>query len=135
MHESYQAWVADYRQAGEQGRDRQGRDIFDLLVEKMHGAEIGLWFNGTFHSGDLANGALRSFEAMGYDYNWMFEPGPQKQRKDWLLHVSRTFPVTTADAFRDEISAGEALLEGFEAADIEWEFEPLGGHPGTGPPL
>lgn len=137
MHDSYEAWEADYGLAMEQGRDHVGRDVFDLLYEKMRDAGIGLWFDGSFRREDQANDALKAFESMGYDreYSWIKDAGPQRTAGRWMLHASRPFIVTSADAFRNEVAAGKALLEGLDAIEVDWEFEPDEGNPGTGPPL
>jgi hypothetical protein len=136
MHESYEAWLADYHMAVEQGRDSRGRDQFDLLMEKMHEAEVWLWFEGSFSSEGEANEALRAFEAMGYKKEVFIHPSPETppDKRRWILEVGRSFQITTAEAFRDEVSAGSGLLDRFDAYD-DWNFWPLEGHPGTGPPI
>jgi hypothetical protein len=137
MHDSYDAWLADYKRALEHGSDRHGRDMFDLLYEKMPSAEIQLWFDAYFTRQDQRTHALAAFLELGYDPDSTWTHGTPELPGKWNLglHAERIFTGVSAKAFRDQISAAEKLLARFDAFDIEWDSIALPPHPGTRPPL
>ena len=132
MRESYEEWSAHYSAAMEMGHDEFGRDMFDLLFEKMEAAEIEVSFDASFWREDQVRIVAAAMAGWGY----VDSVGPRLVGTPprWMIYASRVIVMSSSATLRDDVAKVLTLFESQEAFEDDWDFVPLNGHPGTGPP-